>query len=121
MSKWPLTNSGFDIAWRNLREAYDNPRMLVSNQLKTLFGLPFYDKKTSANLKFIQRGINGCLTAMSTYDISTQSWDPILVFLCIQRLPSNTVHLWEQSVKDKSALSLWKDLDRFLTERAQTS
>lgn len=108
----PLNSSGFDIAWRNLRETYDNPRMLVNNQLKPPFSLPFYDKETSANLKSIQRGINGFLTAMRTYDISTQSWDPILVFLCIQRLPSNTVHLWEQSVKDKSALSLWKDLDR---------
>ena len=76
--------------------------------------------KIFRNLKFLQRGINSCLTAMSTYDISTQSWDPILVFICIQRLPSNTVNLWEQSVKDKSALSLWKDLDHFLTERAQT-
>ena len=120
VSKCPLTNQGFDVAWRNLREAYDNPRMLVNNQLKTLFGLPFLDKETSVGLKSLQRGINGCLTAMSTYDISTRSWDPILVFLCIQRLPTNTVNLWEQSIKDKAALSLWKDLDQFLTERSQT-
>ena len=120
VSKCPLTNQGFDVAWQNLSKAYENPRMLVNNQLKSLFGLPFLDKETSSDLKSLQRGINACLTAMSIYDISTNSWDPIIVFICIQRLPTSTVCLWEQSVKDKSALSLWKDLDLFLTERIQT-
>ena len=40
--------------------------------------------------------------------------------MCIQRLPSSTVSLWEHSVKDKTALSHWKDLSNFLTERIQT-
>ncbi|XP_075162782.1 uncharacterized protein LOC142235415 [Haematobia irritans] len=57
---------------------------------------------------------------MSIYDVATDDWDPILVFLCLQRLPKCTVTLWEQGIKDKSALSSWSDLDFFLTERIQT-
>ncbi|XP_073838563.1 uncharacterized protein [Musca autumnalis] len=76
--------------------------------------------ETSSGLKKLQRGINGCISAMSNYDVSTEDWDPILVFICLQRLPKNSVTLWEQSVKDKSALSSWEDLDAFLTERIQT-
>ncbi|XP_061397608.1 uncharacterized protein LOC133333309 [Musca vetustissima] len=57
---------------------------------------------------------------MAIYDVPTDGWDPILVFLCLQRLPKQTVTLWEQSVKNKSALSSWNDLDNFLTERVQT-
>ncbi|XP_065365681.1 uncharacterized protein LOC135958718 [Calliphora vicina] len=120
VSKCPHTNEGFDIAWKNLSDTYDNPRLLVNDQLKRLFGLPYLDKESSSELKLLQRGINGCLSAMSTYDIPTQNWDPILVFICIQRLPSLTVNLWEQSIKNKSAMSLWKELDKFLAERAMT-
>lgn len=120
VSKFPLTNRSFVLAWKSLKETYDNPRVIVHNQLKILFSLPVIDIETSSNLKSLQRGINGCLSAMSIYDISTDNWDPIIVFLCLQRLPKITQTLWEQSVKNKSSLSLWKDLDGFLSERIQT-
>uniref|UniRef100_A0A1I8M9U0 Ionotropic glutamate receptor C-terminal domain-containing protein n=1 Tax=Musca domestica TaxID=7370 RepID=A0A1I8M9U0_MUSDO len=57
---------------------------------------------------------------MSVYDVNTEIWDPTLVFLCLQGLPKITQTLWEQSVKDKSSLSSWKDLDAFFTERICT-
>ena len=120
VSKCPLSNEGFEVAWCNLRETYENPRMLVNNQLKLLFNLPSFDKESSVALKSLQRGINGFLSAMTMYKIPTIGWDPIIVFICIQRLPSATVSLWEQSIKDKSTLSMWRDLNLFLTERIQT-
>lgn len=78
------------------------------------------EQESSAGLKSLQRGINGCLSALSVYEISTRDWNPILVFLCMQRLPKHTITLWEQSIRDKTAISLWNDLDSFLSERIQT-
>ncbi|XP_061389843.1 uncharacterized protein LOC133325030 [Musca vetustissima] len=120
VSKFPLTNRSFALAWNALKATYDNPRLLIHNQFKILFALPVLEVETSSGLKQIQRGINGCLSAMSIYDVRTDNWDPFLVFICLQRLPKITQTLWEQSVKDKSSVSLWEDLDRFLTERIQT-
>ncbi|XP_058987179.1 uncharacterized protein LOC131806656 [Musca domestica] len=120
VSKFPLINRSFELAWKALVETYDNPRLLVHNQLKVLFDIPVLYSETSSGLKSIQCGINGCLSSMSVYDVNTENWDPILVFLCLQRLPKITQTLWEQSVKDKSSLSSWKDLDAFLTERIRT-
>ncbi|XP_037806234.1 uncharacterized protein LOC119600209 [Lucilia sericata] len=120
VTKYPLINESFDLAWRDLKETYENTRMLVHNQLKLLFGLPSFDKESITALKTLQRGINSCLTALSIYKIPTENWDPIIIFICIQRLPRSTVILWEQGVKDKSVLSTWHDFDNFLTERIQT-
>lgn len=64
---------------------------------------------TSLGLKKLQRGINGCISPMLNYGVPTESWDLILVFIHLQRLPKNN-----------SALSPWKDLDKFLTNRIQT-
>ncbi|XP_037806531.1 uncharacterized protein LOC119600402 [Lucilia sericata] len=120
VSKYPLVNASFELAWRDLKEAYENPRMLVHNQLKVIFGLPFLDKESITALKTLQRGINSCLSALSIYKVPTDNWDPIIIFMCIQRLPRSTVILWEQGVKNKTVLSTWKDFDNFLTERIQT-
>lgn len=120
ISRFPLTHRSFGLAWKALKDNYDNPRLLVHNQFKILFALPILQNESASGLKTLQRGINACLSAMSIYDIRTENWDPFLVFLCLQRLPKITQTLWEQSVKDKSAISLWIDLDSFLTERIRT-
>lgn len=120
VAKFPLTHRSFGLAWRALQDTYDNKRILVNTHLKLLFDLPILESETSDGLKTLQRGINGCLSAMEVYDIETDNWDPILVFICIQRLPKLTVTLWEQSIHDKSSLSSWDELNSFLTERIQT-
>ena len=57
---------------------------------------------------------------MSVYGVATDQWDPIVVYICLQNLPKLTLTLWEQSIKNKSSLSSWIELDAFLTERIQT-
>lgn len=86
VSKFPLTHRSFVLAWKALRDAYDNTRILVHNQLKGLFSLPILDGETSSGLKSVQRGINGCLSAMTIYNVPTDNWDPILVFVCGNRV-----------------------------------
>ncbi|XP_037824890.1 uncharacterized protein LOC119613829 [Lucilia sericata] len=120
VSRYPLNNNSFELAWRDLRNTYENPRMLVHNQLKLLFSLPAFDKESITALKTLQSGIDSFLTALSIYNVPTDNWDPIIVFMCIQRLPSSTIILWEQGIKDKLSLSSWKDLDNFLKERILT-
>ena len=41
VSKAPLTNDGFDIAWTALCHRFNNKRMLINAQLRILFNLPF--------------------------------------------------------------------------------
>lgn len=117
VSKYPLSGSRFRLAWSALNSTYMNTRLLVNEQLRTLFSILAVEQETSAGLKSLQRSINGCLSALSTYEVSTDNWDPFVVFWCVQRLPKHTIGKWEQSVKNKSKLSLWKDMDIFLTEK----
>ncbi|XP_075150788.1 uncharacterized protein LOC142224895 [Haematobia irritans] len=105
--RFPLTDRSFELAWRTLKETYDNLRILISNQLKLLFDLPVLDT-------------DACISAMAVNNVSTNDWDPILIFLCVQRLPKISVTLWEQGISDESALFSWVDMDRFLMERIQT-
>ncbi|XP_059223171.1 uncharacterized protein LOC131996976 [Stomoxys calcitrans] len=120
VKKSPLTNDGFENAWSNLKSRYENKRILVNSQLKILFNLGSVKSESAGEINRLQRDINNCITALKLHEIDIHSWDPIFVFLCSTKLPTNTLSLWEQTVRNKTEISKWSDLDDFLTARFQS-
>ncbi|XP_067639341.1 uncharacterized protein [Eurosta solidaginis] len=120
VSKAPLTNLGFNMAWSNLKAAYENKRVLINSHLKVLFSLPVIRTESASALKELQRSINGCLSAMKMHEVNIENWDPILIFICSNHLPETTLAHWEQSLVDKTAIPKWSQMDSFLTMRYRT-
>ncbi|KAM7356671.1 uncharacterized protein ACRADG_002324 [Cochliomyia hominivorax] len=118
--KSPLTNQGFDIAWKNLCFRFDNRRVLVNGQLKILFNLQTVNSESGKSLKLLQRDINSCIANLKIHNIDVASWDPIFVFLCTNKLPETTLTLWEHQLRDKTSIPKWSELDEFLTNRYRT-
>lgn len=118
--KAPLTNEGFDIAWRALKIRFENKRLLINSQLKVLLNLEKIEKETGESIKGLQSTINGVISALKLYNVDIESWDPIFVFLCCTNLPENTLGLWEHSLKSKTDCPSWMNMDGFLTSRFQT-
>ncbi|XP_073841500.1 uncharacterized protein [Musca autumnalis] len=116
----PLTHDGFDLAWKSLTDRYENKRMQVNEQLKTLFSLPTVTVDSSSSLKSLQRSVNGCLETLKTLDIDIVTWDPILIYLCSQKLPRSYLQDFENTLSDSSTIPTWKKFDNFLTQRFKT-
>ncbi|GBP97706.1 hypothetical protein EVAR_69964_1 [Eumeta japonica] len=116
----PLTNEGFDMAWKNLVQRYENKRVLVNAQLKSLFNIRPVTKETGSDLRRLQRTINDCITNLRLLNIDAASWDIIFVYICSTCLPDTTLSLWEQSLPHSTNLPTWKELDEFLTSRFHT-
>lgn len=112
-----LTAENFDIAWNNLKNQYENKRVLINSQLKIIFNLAPCNQETSSEIKRLQREINNCMSILKLYEVDIGSWDPIFVFQCSARLPENSLNIWEQSVRNKTEVPKWKELDNFLTDR----
>ncbi|XP_047998132.1 uncharacterized protein LOC125235579 [Leguminivora glycinivorella] len=55
-------------------------------------------------------------------NINTDSWDPIVIFLVVQKLDTESVKDWEQSVhKDSSEdMPKWEELQKFLVAKFRT-
>lgn len=115
----PLTDEGFDIAWDNLKAQYENKRILINNQLRTIFNLPQCSQESASCLKKLQRDISNAISVLKLYKIEIKSWDPIFVFQCSSKLPKLTLSLWEQSIAKKTEMPSWEELNTFLTERFQ--
>uniref|UniRef100_A0A0A1XQH6 Protein dopey-1 homolog n=1 Tax=Zeugodacus cucurbitae TaxID=28588 RepID=A0A0A1XQH6_ZEUCU len=120
VSKAPLTNDGFALAWNNLLCRYENKRVLVNTQLNLLFKLPHISTESEAELRNLQREINSCISALQIHGINIDSWDALFTYLCSIRLPDYTLSLWEQSLDSDSEIPKWVELDKFLTKRVKT-
>lgn len=117
VSKFPLTNANFELAWKALRDHFENRRILVNNQLKILFNLPRVSVESGRAIKKLQTDISDALTALQTEGVVVDNWNCILVYLCSSRLPETTIALWEQTLRDPMAIPLWSDMNTFLTNR----
>ncbi|XP_075150695.1 uncharacterized protein LOC142224793 [Haematobia irritans] len=111
----PITNEGFQMAWQNLVDRYENKRVLVIAQLKILFNLAPVLKESGPSIKQLQRTMNDCIPNLSLLGIDTKNWDVIFVFICYTRLPEVTLGHWEQSQGSSSDLPKWETMDKFLT------
>lgn len=61
-----MTNDGFDIAWRNLADRYENKWMQANEQLKTLLNLPQVCMDSYSSKKKLQRTANSCIQTLGT-------------------------------------------------------
>ncbi|XP_065355424.1 uncharacterized protein LOC135949900 [Calliphora vicina] len=111
----PLTNDGFVIAWTLLTSQYENKRMQINAQLKTLFNLPYVNVQCGVAIRKLQRKINSCISNLNTLDIDTDNWDPIFVYLCSSKLPKETLEDFEKTLRDSSNIPCWTEMDIFLT------
>ena len=62
VSKAPLAND--DIVWTALCHRFDNKRMLINAQPRTLFMLPFILTASAEGIKSLQNGVNNSVAAL---------------------------------------------------------
>lgn len=119
VKQFPLSDDNFDLAWQALSERYENKRILVDNQIQILLNLPSIHVEDSEKIINLQSKIKTCLSILNTQKVLTDSWDPILIHICVSKLPNYTRLLWEQSLPSRRDLPLWSQMDEFLTSRFQ--
>lgn len=119
VSRFDLVDENFQLAWDALKDRYENPRILVHQQMKYFFGIPAAQHETPKSIRQIQRGINDSLSIFKSYKIQTQNWDPILVYHCATKLPEESLRAWEDSITNHKQLPTWEQMDTFLTKRIE--
>lgn len=114
-----VTERNYDSAWEILQNRYENKRLLVDHELKKIFSLSKITIENSKSIKHLIDTTNECLQSLSNLDISIEEWDPLIVFMTVQKLPTETHQLWEQSQLTDDVAS-FKDLNTFLVRRFKT-
>lgn len=117
-----ITDSNYLQAWDTLKQRYGNKRLIVNSLLKRLFLQKKSLTQTAAQLKGLLDTTNEILNSLQNLKISIDSWDPMIIFLVVQKLDQESHKEWEQYAysQHKDELPQWLDLKKFLESKFRT-
>ncbi|XP_073956369.1 uncharacterized protein [Choristoneura fumiferana] len=117
-----VTENNYMQAWDILKKRYGNKRIIVNSILKRLFMQKKLNSQSASQLKSLLDNTTECLNSLKNLQISTDSWDPIIIFLVVQKLDSESHKDWEEYAhKDNSEeLPTWSDFIKFLEAKFRT-
>ena len=119
VARFEILDANFEVAWQALIDRYENPRILVHQQLKKLFGIQSIQQESPKSLRVIQSTINDSLAIFKSHKVDVTSWDPILNHLCSTKIPDDTLRAWEDSLPSHKELPTWSQMDSFLSARIE--
>lgn len=117
-----VTEANYTQAWEMLKARYGNKRIIVNTLLNRLCTQKRVSVQSANLLKMLLDNTTECINTLNNLNINTDSWDPIIIFLTVQKLDQETRKDWENfSFKSNSDdLPLWDDLKGFLESKFRT-
>lgn len=93
-----VTEQNYNSAWETLKNRYSHKRLIVNAILKRLFTFKKVSTQSPGQLKVLIDSTKECLNSLKSLDISTASWDPVIIYIIVQKLDSDTHKEWETHV-----------------------
>ncbi|KAL0839000.1 hypothetical protein ABMA28_016997 [Loxostege sticticalis] len=114
-----ITNANYDKAWCTLKKRFDNKRLIVHNILHRLVAQKKLQIESAKSLKSLLDITMECLNSLKNLDVSTDSWDPLIVFLITQKFDNDSLRQWEEELSqlESSELPTIAMLEKFLSKR----
>lgn len=115
----PATAQSLPAAWFLLTQTYLNRRSIIEANLTNFFALKPLKENDHHGLREFIVVTNNMLSALGLQGINTLSWDPILVYVLTEKMNSDTLHHWENSLTDNKEMPTLRRLFNFLETRIQ--
>lgn len=111
----PITTENYELAWKALKERFENKRALLTTTLRQLFGQS-HAEETAIGIRKLLDTSRECTEALKIQGIDIASWDCILVYIISQHIPPTSLTLWEQSIP-RNEIPTYEQLLKFLEDR----
>ncbi|XP_050517436.1 uncharacterized protein LOC126892046 [Diabrotica virgifera virgifera] len=112
-----FTAENYEIAWKLVRERYDNNRLLISNHVNALFNIEPINKESSGRLRQLVDIFSKHLYALKQLGLPTEYWDVLLNHIISSTFDTYTLRAWENS-KTTNEIPSFDDFKTFLKSRA---
>ncbi|XP_059050651.1 uncharacterized protein LOC131845591 [Achroia grisella] len=117
-----ITENNYALAWNTLKDRYGNKRLIVNSLLKRLFTQKKIASQSANQIKSLLDTTSECINNLQNLNITTDSWDPIIIFLVVQKLDPESHKQWEAYAykENTDELPTWTDLKKFLESQFRT-
>ncbi|XP_055905489.1 uncharacterized protein LOC129940981 [Eupeodes corollae] len=114
------TDTSFESAWALLIKRFQNIRLLKDNQFKLLFDQPKVTQESSEDLKLLLDTTNESKQSLKNLGVPVESWEDVLIFHTVQKLPFTTRGLWESHISTHVDYPKYSILEDFILMRSRT-
>lgn len=118
LENWPSQANSYASAWDRVKAVHRDEYQIVHAHLDTLFRLPVLAAETYAGLRQLIDTVMSVTRVLTSLDIDVSSWDTILIYIVVTRLPKESRCEWEQH-RNIDQLPKFSELENFLERRAQ--
>lgn len=105
-----FSSDNYRVAWDLLCDRYNNKRLLISNQMKSLFNMENISKESDKSLRLMIDNVTRNLRGLKALEQPVDYWDTIIIHLSVNKLDHATSRRWEEH---KSSLEEVPTLDEF--------
>ncbi|XP_036150741.1 uncharacterized protein LOC118648525 [Monomorium pharaonis] len=113
-----ISELNYDVAWRLLRERYDNKRVIIHTHIEAIMELPSMTRENLIELRRIADGVNRHIRALNALKRPTSQWDDLLVYIVSSKLDATTLREWQASL-DGMEPPTFKQLNDFIIHQCQ--
>lgn len=112
--------NNYSSAWNLLNRRYNNKKLLINNNLKRLLTQRYIREDKSNEIKTLLDTTKEIIYSLKNYGENVSAWNSIIVFIITQRLPNETLSLWEQQCGNEIEIASFEEMENFLENRFRT-
>lgn len=109
-----VTADNYRTAWEILYHRYHNVQILFNKYIEIFLNQRTIERQTSAEIKRVHDTTMECIHAIHNLGVDTSSWDPLLVYLLLQKLDPETRSDYKESRKTPRELPEFDEFMEFL-------
>lgn len=112
-----FADANYELAWRKVCDRYNNKNTLINNHLSAIVNLQPLQKATYGSLRYVADIVDKNLSSLNSLDISTDNWDPLVIFIISEKLDQKTKGKWVEYKGNMSHQPTLTDFNNFLEIR----
>lgn len=114
-----ITNANYAVAWKLIKDRYNNKRFIVDSHLRSLVNLPLAKDGDPKSLKRLIDTVQEATRALAVLGLPVNQWDALVVHLTVARLDPESHKVWELQLT-KNDLPTFHQLETFIENRWQS-
>ncbi|XP_034936410.1 uncharacterized protein [Chelonus insularis] len=114
-----MNDDGYELAWKQLKERYDNPEQLIFSHIKHLFSIPTPASKSAEQLDNLVGIVKQNLDALRALNVPADSADYFLIYSVASKLEQHLRESWELERSRSRSPTTLNSLLNFISTRAR--
>lgn len=115
---YPPVEASFELAWTSLKDIFEDKYSITQALIDKIIGLKPAADRSVAEMRRVIDTFRSTIRQLRSMGVNVDAWDAIVINLITRKVPSATVHEWEQQ-RDRKEVQKLDELMIFLDGKAR--